>query len=79
MARKDCLAFSKECNHCGIPGHFRSVCEKIKTEKKSRANAAAVDEDMGEYQDPQDENLSFAFATRQDQDFRLGPNTIGRP
>ena len=77
MARKDCPAFNKECNHCGIPGHFRSVCEKIKTEKQSRA--AAVNEDMEEHYELQDENPSFAFSTRQNLDFRLAPNTNGRP
>ena len=74
MARKDCPAFRKLCDTCGIKGHFKSVC------KKSQARAAPAQDNEeqtdSEYEDVLEEieaqaSSSFAFAADHVEDFRL--------
>ena len=67
MARKDCPAFNKTCNNCGIKGHFQAVCQK-KSSTYSRSNAATEEEI--------EEPPSIASANLQG-DFRLAPFTTG--
>ena len=75
MARKNCPAFGKPCDTCGIKGHFKSVCKK----GQARAAPAHADEEFSEeYEDVLEDieaqaSSSFAFATVQDEDFRLTP------
>ena len=73
MARKDCPAFRKLCDTCGIKGHFKSVC------RKSQARAAPAqgnEQTDGEYDDVLEEieaqaSSSFAFAADHVEDFWL--------
>ena len=67
MARKDCPAFNKTCNNCGIKGHFQAVCQK-RSSTTSRSNAATEEEI--------EEPPSIASANLQG-DFRLAPYTTG--
>lgn len=75
MARKDCPAFKKSCDSCGIKGHFKAVCRK----SQARAAPSHVNEEQSdEYEDVLDDieaeaSSSFAFATRNNGDFRLAP------
>lgn len=76
MARKDCPAFKQLCDSCGIKGHFKSVCKK----SQARAAPAHSDEEQsnGEYEDVLEDidaqaSSSFAFATDNNEDFRLAP------
>ena len=81
MARKDCPAFRKPCDSCGIKGHFKAVCRK----SQARAAPAQDNEEQtdSEYEDVLEEidsqaSSSFAFAADHNQDFRLAlkPNRI---
>lgn len=67
MARKDCPAFNKTCNNCGIKGHFQTVCQK-KVNTTSRSNAITEEE--------MEEPPSIASANLQ-ADFRLAPYATG--
>eukprot|EP00794_Sanderia_malayensis_P017189 gene17189-18919_t len=67
MARKDCPAFNKTCNNCGIKGHFQAVCRK-RLNTTFRSNAATKEE--------VEEPPSVASANLQG-DFRLAPYTTG--
>lgn len=66
MARKDCPAFNKTCNNCGIKGHFEAVCQK--KADTSRSNAITNVETP--------ESSSVTSATFQ-EDFRLAPHPMG--
>jgi len=78
MSRKDCPAMNLRCNHCGILGHFRAVCEKNKREKvQSRSNA--IEEEQHDYLKDHKTNAdaTFAFSYMSPQDFWL-PNMYRR-
>ena len=77
MARKDCPAINKNCGHCGIKGHFQSVCRKKPSTNTEQSQSQAATETLErEYQDqdPSESSTAFAFGN---QDFRLAPNTTG--
>ena len=42
--RASCPAYGKNCNHCGKPNHFQSVCRQRNSQATKRASLAAVDE-----------------------------------
>ena len=57
MARKDYPTFNKNCNNCGIKGHFCAVCQK-RTDGTARPNVVSEEEGT--------DSPSLASATFQD-------------
>lgn len=81
MARKDCPAYSKVCGHCGIAGHFKTVCYRLERDNKSHASAAASQEEIpDDYKaDATFGNQSFALSSTQEQVFRPTHKILGHP
>ena len=64
MTRRDCPAFGKTCDSCGIVGHYRSVCEKATKSSTSKTNDSDHDELDTDEDEPLRSSTSFSFMTR---------------
>ena len=72
MSRKDCPAFTKRCEYCGIVGHFKAVCKKFKSDSIS-AEAQVEESDDESLEDIDAEaSVTFGFSAQDQEDFRLG-------
>ena len=72
MSRKDCPAFNKICEYCGIVGHLKAVCKKLKSDSTS-AEARVDESDNESLEDIDSEaSVTFGFSAQDQEDFRLG-------
>ena len=68
MSRKDCPAYDKKCDSCGILGHFKSVCEKSSHSRASGNNTSESEEDDYDLNEHSHSSTSFSFMARSPKD-----------